>query len=148
MLRSPSCCAALSAFCSPGRRPRRPPAKAASPHCAAALTHRQTNRRFTPTVSAASIRVLPALTLVTATRRNSASYRHLLPNGSARDRPLPQVLEAEQHGQHSFELAVKMDLVAAQLLQPVGIERLAEGLLADRRTVGELLLAALVPGQH
>ena len=41
-----------------------------------------------------------------------------LPNGSASDRPLPQVLEAQQHGEHPFELAIEVDLVAAPL-QPV-----------------------------
>jgi hypothetical protein len=35
-----------------------------------------------------------------------------LPNGSALDRRLPQVLEAQQHGEHPFELAVEMDLIA------------------------------------
>jgi hypothetical protein len=30
----------------------------------------------------------------------------VLRNGSARDRPLPQVLEPQQHGQHPFELAI------------------------------------------
>jgi hypothetical protein len=48
---------------------------------------------------------------------------HFLPNGSARDRSLPQVLEAQQHGQHPLELAVEVDLVAAEPLQLVGIER-------------------------
>src|ERR1700727_2791338 len=41
----------------------------------------------------------------------------VLRNGSARDRPLPQVLEAQEHGQHPFELSVEMDLVAAEPLQ-------------------------------
>ena len=56
-----------------------------------------------------------------------------LRNGSASDRPLPQVLEAQQHGQHPFELAVEMDLVAAESFQLVGVKRLTERLLADRR---------------
>ena len=36
--------------------------------------------------------------------------------GSAHYRPLPQVLEAQQHGQHPFELSVEMNLVAAEPL--------------------------------
>src|SRR5271165_4411944 len=72
----------------------------------------------------------------------------VLRNGSARDRPLPQVLEAQQHGQRPFKFAVEMDLVAAEPLQLVGVERLAKRLLADQRTVGELLLAVPQPGQH
>jgi len=43
---------------------------------------------------------------------------------------VPQVLEPDQHGQHSFELAVEMALVAAEPFELVGIERLAERLLA------------------
>jgi hypothetical protein len=30
---------------------------------------------------------------------------------------MPQVLEAQEHGQHPFELSVEMDLVAAEPLQ-------------------------------
>jgi hypothetical protein len=40
----------------------------------------------------------------------------VLRNGSAHYRPLPQVLEAQQHGQHPFELSVEMNLVAAEPL--------------------------------
>ena len=64
----------------------------------------------------------------------------VLRNGSARDRPLPQVLEAQQHGQRPFELSVEMDLVAAEPLQLVGVERLTERLLPDERPVGQFLL--------
>src|SRR5208282_1383310 len=71
-----------------------------------------------------------------------------LRNGSARDRPLPQVLEAQQHGQRPFKLSVEMDLVAAEPLQLVGVERLTERLLADERPVGQFLLARLEPRQH
>jgi hypothetical protein len=39
-----------------------------------------------------------------------------LPNGSDCDRPLPQILEPQQHGQHPFQLAVEMDFAAAQPL--------------------------------
>jgi hypothetical protein len=49
----------------------------------------------------------------------------LLPNGSAFDCPLPQVLEPQQHGQHPFELAVEVDLVAAEpfeLMVSIGVE--------------------------
>ena len=64
-----------------------------------------------------------------------------LPNGSALDGSPSQVLEPQQHGEHSFELAVEMDLVASKPLQLVRIERLAERLLADQRPVGQFLLA-------
>ena len=63
--------------------------------------------------------------------QQAAYYRRLLPNGSALDRSLPQVLEPEQHGQHAFELAIEMDLVATEPLQLGGVQRFAEGLLAD-----------------
>jgi hypothetical protein len=46
----------------------------------------------------------------------------ILRNGSARDRTLPQVLQAQQHGQRPFEFAVEMNLVAAEPLQLVGVE--------------------------
>ena len=46
----------------------------------------------------------------------------ILPNRLVLDRPLPQVLEAQQHRKHPFELAVQMDLIAAQLLQLARIE--------------------------
>jgi hypothetical protein len=52
----------------------------------------------------------------------------------ARPRP-SQLLETQQHRQHPFELAVEMDLIAAQSLQLVGIERLAERLFSDQRPV-------------
>ena len=58
--------------------------------------------------------------------------RAFLPNVSVFDRPLPQVLEARQHGQHPFELAVEMDLISAELFQLAGVQRLAECLLADQ----------------
>src|SRR4029077_5096939 len=58
----------------------------------------------------------------------------VLRNGSARDRPLPQVLEPQQHGQHPFELAIEADLVTTEPLQLVGVERFAERLLARQRT--------------
>src|SRR5208283_624433 len=49
----------------------------------------------------------------------------VLRNGSARDRPLTQVLDAKEHGERPLELAVEMDLVAAEALQLVGVERRA-----------------------
>jgi hypothetical protein len=70
-----------------------------------------------------------------------------LPNGSARDRALPQVLQAQQHGQYPFELAVEMHLVAAKPLQLVRVERLTERLLADQRPISQLLLPVLEPRQ-
>jgi transposase-like protein len=54
-----------------------------------------------------------------------------LPNGSALDGSTSQVLEPQQHGQHPFELAVEMDLIAAKSLQLVGVKGLAERLLAN-----------------
>jgi hypothetical protein len=57
----------------------------------------------------------------------------LLRNGSARDRPLPQVFQAEQHGQRPLNLSVEMHFVAAEPLQLVGVERLTECLLADEQ---------------
>jgi hypothetical protein len=68
-----------------------------------------------------------------------------LPNGSAFDRPLPQVLEAQQHGQHPFELAVEMDLITAELFQLVCVQRLAECLLADQGPVRQFLPQRLEP---
>lgn len=41
---------------------------------------------------------------------------------SARHRAVTHFFEAQQHGEHPFELAVQMDLVAAQSLQLVHIE--------------------------
>jgi hypothetical protein len=52
------------------------------------------------------------------------------------DRALPQGLEPQWHGQHRLELAVEVDLVAAEPLQLVRIEHLAGGLLADQGKFG------------
>jgi hypothetical protein len=41
----------------------------------------------------------------------------VLPNGSPLNRSLPQFLKTEQHGQHTFKLAVEVDLVAEPLLR-------------------------------
>jgi hypothetical protein len=46
----------------------------------------------------------------------------VLRNGLARGRRLPEVLQAQQHGKHPFELAVEMHFVAAEPLQFVGVE--------------------------
>src|SRR4051812_22086973 len=97
------------------------------------------------TVSLAVVQWLVATTQVSATAANP-HCRHFLPNGSALHRPLPQVLEPQKHGQHPFELAVEVDLVAAEPFQLVGVECLAESLFADQRTVGEFLSPGLVPG--
>jgi hypothetical protein len=59
-----------------------------------------------------------------------------LPNGSVLDSPLPQILEPQQHDQHPFELAIEMNLIAAELLKLVGVHSLPERLLADQRAVG------------
>jgi hypothetical protein len=69
------------------------------------------------------------------TSRQGCFLPAILPNGSSRDRPLPQVLEPQQHGQHPFELAVETDLVAAEPFELVRVERLAKGMLTDRRTI-------------
>ena len=61
---------------------------------------------------------------------------------------MPQVLEAQEHGQRPFELSVEMDLVAAEPLKLVRVERLTERLLADEQPVGQFLLARLEPRQH
>jgi hypothetical protein len=61
--------------------------------------------------------------------RPAATLLGVLPNGSTHDRRLPQVLQAQQHGEHAFELAVEMDLIASKPLQLVRAERLAD---ADR----------------
>jgi hypothetical protein len=71
----------------------------------------------------------------------------VLPNGSALVRPLPQVLEAQQHDEHPFGLAVEMDLVAAKAFPLVEVERLAERLLEDQGRVRRLLLPAHEPWQ-
>jgi hypothetical protein len=52
------------------------------------------------------------------------------------DRALPQGLELQRHGQHPLELAVEVALGAAEPLQLVRIEHLAEGLLADQAKFG------------
>src|ERR1700722_15981533 len=71
----------------------------------------------------------------------------VLRNGSARDRPLPQVFEAQEHGERPFEFAVEMDLVAAEPLQLVGVGRPPEGLPPVGGPVGQFLLARLEPRQ-
>jgi hypothetical protein len=58
----------------------------------------------------------------------------VLRNGSARGRPLPQVLEPQQHSQHTFELVIEVDLVTTEPLQLVGVERFAQRLFARQRT--------------
>ena len=47
--------------------------------------------------------------------------------------------------EHSFKLAVEMDLVAAKSLQLVRIECLAERLLANQRPVRQFLLPVIEP---
>ena len=59
------------------------------------------------------------------TNSSMTGARPFLPNGLACDHPLPKVLETKQHRQHSLQLPVKMDLVAAEPLQLVGVEGLA-----------------------
>jgi hypothetical protein len=76
---------------------------------------------------------------------NSSSF---LPNGSAGNCPLSQVLEAQQHRQHPFELAVEVDLVAAEPLKPVGVERLSKRLLPDQRAGGQFVVPVILPPLH
>jgi hypothetical protein len=53
---------------------------------------------------------------VFATRTSCGTRPPFLPNGSARDRPLSQFLNTQQHSQHTFELADEMDLIASEPL--------------------------------
>src|SRR5205823_1832775 len=55
--------------------------------------------------------------------------------------PLPK-----EHRKHPFELSVKVDLVAAEPLQLVGVERLAKCLLSNQGTIGQFVLASFEPG--
>ena len=45
---------------------------------------------------------------------------------------LSQLLEAQQHGEDPFELAVKVDLVAAKLFKFVKVQRISECLFTDQ----------------
>jgi len=69
--------------------------------------------------------------------------RSILRNGSPLNCPLPQALEARQHGEHALELAVEMDLIAPELFQVVGVEGLTERLFVDERPVRQFLLPGL-----
>jgi hypothetical protein len=71
----------------------------------------------------------------------------LFPNGSRRGRPPPQILQPNQHREHSLQLPVEVHLVAAEPLQLVGVERLAERLLANQRQDCQLLLTSAQPRQ-
>jgi hypothetical protein len=46
-------------------------------------------------------------------QRSERGPKPFFPNRSPRDRALPQVFETQQHGEHPFELAVQVGLVAA-----------------------------------
>jgi hypothetical protein len=59
----------------------------------------------------------------------------------------PQTLEAQQHCERPFELTVEMDLVAAEPLQLVGVERLAKCLIADQRAICQFLPARTLPSR-
>jgi hypothetical protein len=67
----------------------------------------------------------------------------ILRNGSALDNLPPQVLEAEQHGEHTLKLAIEVHLITPEPFQFVGVERLAERLLANQRPGCEFLLPIL-----
>src|SRR5690242_12584044 len=82
--------------------------------------------------------------------RPDAKARTLGPflrNGSALSCPVPQVLELEQHGKGSLQLAVEVDLIARQTLQALRIKRLAQRLGAQQGPAFQLLAPLLVPGQ-
>lgn len=72
----------------------------------------------------------------------------LLPNGSARQRRPAQVLELQQHPERALELAVEVDLVAAESIQLFRVERLAERLLPDQRAMSKLARAVCKPSQN
>ena len=76
---------------------------------------------------------------------STRASRPFLPNRSDHNGALPQVFQPQQHGQHAFELAVEMDLVAAKPLQLVRVESLTECLFADQGPVRQFLLAVLEP---
>ena len=73
--------------------------------------------------------------------------RPILRNGSVFGRAATQVLKSDQHGKGAFELTVEMHLVARQPHQLVGVEGLAESLVANKRPVREFRPADVVPGQ-
>ena len=63
------------------------------------------------------------------------SPAHVLRNGSGgagRRDGAPEILELEQHGEDALQLAVEVDLVASQPVEPVGVDRLPEGLRPDQ----------------
>ena len=72
----------------------------------------------------------------------------ILPNGSTGGHRLPHILEAQQHGQHAFKLAVQMNLVAPEPLQLVGVKRLPECLIADQLPVRQLGFSRFEPWQY
>ena len=60
----------------------------------------------------------------------------------------PQVLEAEQYGQHRFELAVEVDLAPAEPLKLVWVEGFPERLLTEQLMLGDFLSAIIEPAQQ
>src|SRR5262249_27661544 len=58
-----------------------------------------------------------------------------------------QLLELEQHREHTFELSIEMDLVTGEAFEPIRIDCFAKCLLPDQRPIVEFLAPLLVPGQ-
>jgi len=71
-----------------------------------------------------------------------------LPNGSVWKGTLPQVLKAQQHRQHPFQLAVEVDLVSAEPLKLFRVEGFPERLFAEQRMIGNCLSTILEPREH
>jgi hypothetical protein len=72
----------------------------------------------------------------------------ILRNGSALDNLPPQVLEAQQHGEHTLKLAVEVHLITPEPFQFVRVERVAECLGTNQRAILELFPPILVPRNH
>src|SRR5215207_7538122 len=69
-------------------------------------------------------------------------------NGSGGLDRLAQVLEPEQHGKGSLQLAVEVNLVARQTCQAIRLKCLAQSLGAQQGAVLQLLASLLVPGPN
>ena len=69
-------------------------------------------------------------------------------NGSFFVRPATEILKSYQHGQHPFQLTVKMHLVSTKPLQLTWIESFAKSMFADQRLVGEFFFPSNIPGQN
>src|SRR5581483_4666779 len=76
------------------------------------------------------------------------AHHFVLPNGLCWLAALAQFLETEQHGEHAFQFTIEMNLVAAKPLKLVRLQRFAERLLADQRSIRQFLFAVFKPRQH